>query len=202
MPAMVRDGRQVLLRPVRAEDAAGVQSFVRALSPQSRYRRFFSGLTELTPYMLRRLTQPVYPTELGLVALAAAPGESRVVGMAQYALEKPGCAELGVAVADAWQRQGLGTRLLQALADHASCFGIRTLCGVMLADNQAVRALLARLGWTMMGSLEAGLVRAEKALAPAAGGGGSGASRGATSERAPHARASGATPPAACPARA
>ena len=169
-PAMARDGRPVLLRTVRAEDAAAVQSFVRALSPQSRYRRFFSGLRELTPYMLQRLTQPAHPKELGLVALAAASGETGVVGMAQYALEKPGCAELSVAVADAWQRQGLGTCFLRALAVHAARSGIGTLCGMLLADNHAVRALLARLGWTMVGNPESGIVRAEKTLAPAADG--------------------------------
>jgi len=164
-PATLRDGRRILLRPVRAGDAAAIQSFVRALSPQSRRRRFFSGLAELTPYMLRRLTQPVHPDDLGLVALADGAGAWSVVGMAQYALEEARCAELGVAVADAWQRQGMGTRFLRALTGHAMRSGIRTLCGVALAENRAALALFERLGWTALGSPEPGLVRVEKPLA-------------------------------------
>ncbi len=160
----VRDGRQVLLRPVRANDARLVQDFVRSLSLQSRRRRFFSALSELTPYMLRRLTQPAYPQEFGLLALAGAAGSGEVVGMAQYALEAPCGAELGVVVADAWQRQGLATRFIQALGDHASLAGARTLRGLMLADNSAVLALMQRLRWTMLGTPEPGLVQFEKPL--------------------------------------
>ena len=187
-PATLRDGRRILLRPVCAEDAGAVQSFVRALSPQSRRSRFFSGLAELTPYMLRRLTQPAQPGELGLVALAESADARSVVGMAQCALEETGCAELSLAVADAWQRQGMGTRFLEALTGHALRCGIRTLRAVVLAENRPVLALLKRLGWTVLGSPEPGLVRFEKPLP--------------SSERAPRARASAAMPPAARPARA
>jgi acetyltransferase len=164
-PATLWDGRRILLRPVRAGDAAAVQSFVRALSPQSRRRRFLSGLAELTPYMLRRLTQPVHPDELGLVALADGGGACSVVGIAQCAREKARSSELGIAVADAWQGQGLGTRFVQALTGHALRSGIRTLSGVVLAENRAALAMLKRLGWTVLGSPEPGLVRVEKPLA-------------------------------------
>ena len=60
-PVMVRNGREVVLRPVEAGDSVQVQAFVRALSPQSRRCRFLCGLTELPSYVLRRLTQPAGP---------------------------------------------------------------------------------------------------------------------------------------------
>jgi acetyltransferase len=163
--AAVRDGRQVLLRPVAAEDAGRIQSFVRALSPQSRRNRFLYGLTELPRYVLQRLTQPNYPNEFGLLAVAGGTDAGSVVGMAQYALERPGRAEFSVAVADAWQRQGLGTRLFQALVPHASGAGVETLCAVMLAENQAMLALAGRLGFPIVGNPEPGLVQVESPLA-------------------------------------
>lgn len=171
VPAEVRDGRQVWLRPVHAGDAGLVQSFVRALSPQSRRNRFLYGLTELPLYALQRLTQPDYPKEFGLLALAGVPDARSVVGMAQYALEEPGRAEFSVAVADAWQRQGLGTRLAQALINHASVIGIETLCAVMLAENRAMLALAMRLGCPVVGNPEPGLVQIEKRLTRASGAG-------------------------------
>lgn len=167
--AAVRDGRRVLLRPVDAGDAGLVQSFVRALSPQSRRSRFLCGLTELPLYVLRRLTQPNEPKEFGLLAVAGGPDAPSIVGMAQYALEGPGRAEFSVAVADAWQRQGLGTRLVRALISHASGLGIETLCAVMLAENQAMLALSERLGFPVIGNPEPGLVQVEKPLTGAAG---------------------------------
>lgn len=156
------DRLPVLLRPVRPEDAGRVQSFVRALSPQSRRSRFFSGLSELGPYMLRRLTQPVPPNEFGLLALVGSPGARSVVGMAHSALEEANSAELAIVVADAWQRRGLGTRLLRALSHHAS--GVAALRGIVLADNRAMLALARRLGFRVQGNPEPGVVQVEKSL--------------------------------------
>ena len=167
--AIVRDAPPVLLRPVGPEDADRVQSFVRALSPQSRRSRFLSGLSELLPYMLRRLTEPARPHEFGLLALAGDPGARSVVGMGHCALEEGSTAELAVVVADAWQRRGVGTRLVEALARHVS--GVEALRGIVLAENQAMLALARRLGFRVFGDREPGLVRIEKLLAPAAGAG-------------------------------
>lgn len=163
--AAVRDGRRVLLRPVAAGDAGRVQSFVRALSPQSRRSRFFCGLTELPHHVLLRLTQPDYPKDSGLLALAGGPDDRSVVGMAQYASDGPGRAEFSVAVADAWQRQGLGARLIQALVHQASIAGVETLCAVMFAENRAMLALAEQLGFRAAGSPEFDLVQVERSLA-------------------------------------
>jgi acetyltransferase len=162
VPTATRESDPVLLRPVVADDAELVQSFVRALSPQSRRSRFLCGLTELPRYLLQRLTQPAYPKEFGLLAVASSPEACSVVGMAQYASEAPGCAEFSVAVADAWQRQGLGKRLVEALIDHAFRHGVETLCAVMLAENRGMLTLAERLGVPVVGNPEPGLVRVER----------------------------------------
>lgn len=169
-PTVVRDGREVLLRPVHAGDAASVQTFVRALSPQSRRNRFLCGLTELPSYVLRRLTQPDHPKELGLLAVAGGADASSVVGMAQYAPDGPGSAEFSVVVADAWQRQGLGMQLARALIHQASGLGVETLCAVMLAENRGMLALAGRLGFAITGSPEPGLVQVERLLTRAGAG--------------------------------
>ena len=166
--AVMPDGLPVRLQPVRPEDAGKVQSFVRALSPQSRYSRFLGALSELLPHMLRRLTQPVLPHEFGLLALAGGPGARSVVGMGHCVLEEGSNAELAVVVADAWQRRGIGTRLVQALAHRAS--GVEALRGIVLAENRAMLALARRLGFRVLGNPEPGLVQIEKLVTPADGG--------------------------------
>src|SRR3954452_9962103 len=68
--ATLRDGRVVTVRPIRPEDAELEREFVEALSPQSRYFRFFYQLNQLTPRMRARSTQVDYDREMALVAVA------------------------------------------------------------------------------------------------------------------------------------
>ena len=67
---VLREGARVTLRPIRPEDAELEREFVDALSPQSRYYRFFYQLHELTPTMIARFTQVDYDREMALVAVA------------------------------------------------------------------------------------------------------------------------------------
>ena len=55
--AELADGREVLIRPIRPEDAQMEQDFVRGLSEQSKYLRFMYAARELTPSMLSRFTR-------------------------------------------------------------------------------------------------------------------------------------------------
>ena len=63
------DGRQVTVRPIRAEDAVMEQDFVRHLSPDARYSRFMGSLRELPPGKLKYLTEIDYEKHLALVAV-------------------------------------------------------------------------------------------------------------------------------------
>jgi len=49
-------GADVTLRPVSPDDGGALQAYVRALSQQSRYNRFFAALNELPPSELEHVT--------------------------------------------------------------------------------------------------------------------------------------------------
>jgi acetyltransferase len=143
-----------------------VQAFVRWLSPLARRRRFHGALSELSSAQLDRLTRAQDPRDLSLVALAGGTERGAVVGMAQLALDEPASAEFALVVADAWQGQGLGLRLLERLLAHAAEAGVRTLGGFVLADNAAMLELTAKLGFVSRRDLDPDLVRVEKRVAP------------------------------------
>jgi acetyltransferase len=149
------DGRSVLVRPVLPQDAELQQQFVRALSPTSRYRRFHGPLRELSADTLDYLTQVDYRAHLALLAETFdADGEEVQVAEARWVLRvadgdglDAGVADFAIAVADAWQGRGLGSRMLEALVRSARDAGVRRLEGSVLAENDPMRGLMRARGW-------------------------------------------------------
>ncbi len=149
------DGSAWLLRPIRPEDAEPLQDFVRALSEHSRYMRFVSMLKELTPRMLARYTAIDYDRELALVATITRPNPDHrgyprevIIGFAHYLRNADGRgAEYALAIADDWQRHGLGARLMRALIDAAQHQGLTYIDGYVLASNRPMQGLMRHLGF-------------------------------------------------------
>jgi acetyltransferase len=158
-----RDGRRAIVRPVRTADAPLVQQFVRGLSPASRRNRFFGPVSELSPAQLDRMTGVGGTAGLGLVAIVG-DDSPRIVGIAQHAVCEPPFAEIAVVVADGWQRQGLGERLITLLLGHAAKTGIAAVQGLVMAANWPMLALASKLGFAFEDDADPGLVRVEKLL--------------------------------------
>ncbi|WP_269496705.1 bifunctional acetate--CoA ligase family protein/GNAT family N-acetyltransferase [Castellaniella sp. S9] len=149
------DGQEWLLRPIRPEDAALLQEFVRDLSDESRYMRFVSMLRELTPRMLARYTRIDYDRELALVATIQVSNpenrgllRERIIGFSHYLRNADGQgAEYALVVADDWQRRGLGQELMRGLIRAARRQGLGYIDGVILATNRPMLGLMAHLGF-------------------------------------------------------
>src|SRR6266540_4298888 len=126
----------ISIRPAAGADAEGLRSFLAGLSMQTAYRRFFSGLGPISNKMLTRLLPQDRHQD---VVVALHDGE--IVAHAMY-VRVPGgddTAELAVVVADAWQRRGLGPRLVAAVLAAARDQGIRGIQFSVLADNQPAK---------------------------------------------------------------
>lgn len=149
------DRTEVVVRPIGPADAPLLQAFVRRLSPRSRRFRFFVALAELSEAQLHRFVN-VEPTRgVALVALAKGRDGTAIVGEARYALEADhDHAEFAIAVADDFQRRGLGRHLLKRLMTTAWCRGVRRLFGEIRNDNRAMLALAMHLGFRLRGSLD------------------------------------------------
>ena len=149
------DGTNILVRPIRPEDAEIEQSFVRKLSAKSKYFRFMRSLNELTQEMLVRFTQLDYHRELALIAVIKSHHEEVEVGVARYAMNPDGkSCEFAVIVADEWQRKGIGSHLMSALMDAARQRGFNIMDGEILADNHNMLGLVKSLGFQLQTSPE------------------------------------------------
>jgi GNAT superfamily N-acetyltransferase len=111
------------------------------LSLESVYRRFLSPISK-PDYFIRLLLRVDHYDREAIAAVE----RGEIVGVAQYA-RLPGAsqADLAIVVADSWQRQGLGTRLIAALADRAVGKGINRFAIAVQGDNFGAVRLLMRL---------------------------------------------------------
>lgn len=144
------DGNELIVRPIRPEDAELTQRFTRQLSEQSRYFRFMQSLQELTPEMLVRFTQIDYDRELALMAVIAQDEEEIEVGVCRYSagLDAESC-EFALVVADDWQGKGIGSQLMHQLFIAAKAARFKTMEGEVLAENNPMLSLVKKLGFVV-----------------------------------------------------
>jgi RimJ/RimL family protein N-acetyltransferase len=143
---VLRDGSEVLIRPVQSADAPLLAGGFARLSAKSRQMRFLTVKKELSPAELRYFTELDHHDHEALGAVDPADGSG--VGVARYvrSAEDPQAAEIAVTVVDAWQGRGLGTELLVQLSDRARSEGICRFTALAAADNMAVAGLARRMG--------------------------------------------------------
>ena len=139
------------MRPIRPEDAAAFQNFVRGLSDQSKYYRFFGTMRELPPRQLARRTQIDYDREMVLVAVARNPtGDEEILAEANYGvLAGEKTCEFGVVVADHLAGQGIGSRIMGCLQDAARARGMKRMIGEVLSENEPMQALMDALDFSV-----------------------------------------------------
>ncbi len=154
----LKDGSRAEIRPLGPDDRAGLAAGFERLSELSRYRRFLSPTDHLTARQLDYLTEIDHHDHEALVAIETSSRHG--VGVARFVRdgENPREAEFAVAVADDWQRRGLGTALLRLLAARAQEEGITRFTGLVLGENEPMRHLLDTLGDVQRGRVREGAV--------------------------------------------
>ena len=152
-------GGEYSVRPIRPDDAQMLQDLMQHLSPESRYFRFVSSITELPPTMLARFTLIDYDREMALVAVfkervAGADGEftetERIIGVSRYITnpDQSSC-EFALVVSDDFSGKGLGSRLMLSIMDVAREKGLAEMDGLVLANNPGMLKLMRSLGFSV-----------------------------------------------------
>ncbi len=141
-------GHDVVIRPIRPEDAELTQGFVRSLSAETKYFRFMDSVSELSPVALARLTQIDYTREMALLALTGVDGKEVELGVARYAINPDGeSCEFALVVSDPWQKQGIGHKLMDVLMDVARTKDLKVMEGEVLKTNGPMLKLVEALGF-------------------------------------------------------
>lgn len=167
---LLRSGREVLVRPIRADDHARLTAAHERLSPESRYRRFLGVKPRLSAGDVHYLVDVDARDHVALVATP--PREpAPIVAVARFVrlAEDPRAAEFSIVVGDAYQRDGLGVQLLAGLAGVAADNGVERFVATILAENEGAHRLVEAVAagtprWIRHGPVD----EVEFELAPAA----------------------------------
>jgi GNAT superfamily N-acetyltransferase len=163
----LRDGSRVVVRPVRADDRERLRAGFERLGPESRYLRFLAPMAELSEGDLSYLTDVDHHDHEALGALDPETGEG--VGVARFVrcADRPDTAEAAVTVIDDWQGRGVGTALLDLLAERARDEGIVRFTALMLAENRDMLEVLEDVAPIHVVERQPGTIEIEVELPPA-----------------------------------
>src|SRR5262245_21004525 len=137
-------GSHLHFRSLRPGEDSVVRDLFARLSLPTRYLRFFLPLPVLSDSLLRMIGGG---EDSGRIAMVAETDDARpqVVALGNVAPAGFDRGEVGLVVADAWQRQGVGSALAARLLQTAQDRGYRKFVVYSLIGNPAVRPLLARV---------------------------------------------------------
>jgi len=160
---VLRSGSTLRLRPVLPEDAAALAAFQGRLPADSVYFRFF-GAGGPSPETARAATRVDYRDRFGYVGDAA----GRIVAAAHYRRSPadPTLADVTFAVDEAFQSQGIGTRLLERLAEIARARGVATFEALAPGPSARLLDVFANCGFPIRRRTVAGGDRFAVSLAP------------------------------------
>jgi GNAT superfamily N-acetyltransferase len=138
------DGTEAVVRMVRPEDKELLKQGFDKLSPESRFRRFFTAKLRLTEQELAYLTHVDGIDHFALGAIRTTRDGVEGLAIARFIrdADDPEVAEPALAVVDHAQGLGLGTLLLRHLTAAARERGIRRFHCELLAENVTMAHLL------------------------------------------------------------
>ncbi len=144
----LNDGTNIVIRPIRPEDAEIEAKFVRELSSEAKYFRFMNSLQELSQELLVRFTQIDYHNEMALIAVKSNGDGEEQIGVARYTtnLDKTSC-EFALVVSDQWRSRGIGHHLMQNLMEIARDRDLERMEGQVLANNFKMLELMKSLNF-------------------------------------------------------
>jgi len=143
----LQNGLDILLRPVGPADESRFARIVEQMSPESRYLRFFTGISHIPERIIHQLADADGHRHIAWGALDVnAPGQPLLGAAHAIRMEEGYSAELAMGVLDAYQAQGLSRMLIASVALCCRAEGIITLEAETLPENRKANGLFKALG--------------------------------------------------------
>ena len=153
-PWTMKDGTQVIIRPISAEDEMLMRGFHESLSDKTVYLRYLSPMllsTRITHERLARVTHNDYDREIALVVEGEdEKGEKALFGVARLSKLRGTDEEarFTMLISDHYQGQGLGKELLTRIVKIGRDEKIKRIIALMSPDNETMKRLCRAVGFS------------------------------------------------------
>jgi acetyl coenzyme A synthetase (ADP forming)-like protein len=154
---LLKDGSRMRLRPIRRDDTDSWLAFVSRLSTRTKYLRFHS-LPKLTMEDAVRFCTVDYLNTFAFVAEVLGDHRQDIVAIGRYIrLPNKDSAEVALAIEDAYQGKGIGTKLMEWLTNVARENGITAFEADVLAENREMMSVFRDYGFHITSELQEGV---------------------------------------------
>ena len=150
---VLRDGSTVHLRPIRSDDDGRLLDLLHRMSEEALYYRFLS-----VPRIDQEKAEEMVRVDLERQRVLVAEYGGDIVATAGYYVSTHADrAEVAFAVADAWRGRGIGTRMLECLAEIGRRSGIRTFDAYVLGENRRMIEVFRESGFAVTRQMDHGV---------------------------------------------
>jgi acetyltransferase len=153
IPWTMKDGTQVMIRPIRADDETLMHGFHASLSERTVTMRYLSPLVlskRVNHERLARMTHNDYDREIALVVEGEENGKKAILGVARlsklHGTDEE--ARFTMLISDAYQGRGLGKELLERSLRISRDEKIKRVLALMTPENEAMKKLCRAAGFT------------------------------------------------------
>ena len=148
------DELELMFRPVKISDETIVRNFLASLPRIEPYVRFLSLMKVYPRYNVQEILSVDYRTKMVLLGIDNKGGYERVAAMGGYVLDEESMvAEVDFAVHPDYGRRGVGSFLVQRLAEIAHDAGVRQFVAYVTRGQEGVFGVFGGLGYFLEISL-------------------------------------------------
>ena len=142
----LRDGENVLIRPLKLEDAALYPDFLTEVTADDLRLRFFAAMREVSHELIDKLIH--YDPEHAMAFIAIAEASGRMLGVVRLHDDPGGDGgEFAILVRSQLKGHGLGWLMMKHMIAYAQEKGLETVHGQVLAENTTMLQMCTELGF-------------------------------------------------------
>jgi len=151
---LLKDGSRILLRPIKGDDVERWLDFISRLSDRTKYLRFHS-VPKLGREDAVRFCSVDYDNAFAFVAEVLRDRHRDIIAIGRYyRIPYKSSAEVAFVIEDAYQGKGIGTKLMEWLANVARDNGITTFEASVLAENREMMNVFKDYGFHVTSEFE------------------------------------------------